>query len=77
MVCKLGLSHWRRVHSTRTVPAVKRMDGATFFEMGLSLEISLICVRACKIVQQVPGWRAVRFQDGALAGHLLDIHAPT
>ena len=61
---KIGLSPWRRAHSSQNGAIVTRMEGGSFSKLGSRLGAAHIRL---KILQQLQRWRADLFQNRALA----------
>ena len=64
VVFKMGLSPWRRGHSSSKFAIAKGMEGGSFSKLGSRWGASQIRLKS---LQQLHGWRAGRFQNGALA----------
>ena len=61
---KMGLSPWRRAHLSEKCATFTRIEGGSFSKWGSRLGAADIRL---KTLQQLHGWRADRFRNGALA----------
>ena len=64
LVFKMGLSRWRRRHSSLNFATCTRREGRWFSKWSSRLGAADILIKS---LQQLHGWRADQFQNGALA----------